>query len=423
MTMKLPQIVGVSFILLACFTNKVNSQRQQPNLGPRQLLDAIVPKGRDSREDNRHRKLQDDGGVPPQEDAPPVPREPKIKAGTESGYDTGGDEPLCWSSEFSTADFDSDNITNHMERLNEEFFELANAVNLLPSCYNGTNLTVNPLNLGPNSEMLLGVPYTFRLELQMDLSVVNEDISVDQLNGVTTMHFRLHFCDALQQGPCNPLRDTRGSDATLTREQSDMDGGSGLEEFSDDEDKWAYEQGTALLGLTDAEDSTEIYYGRWCKWSFREVPGNTNVFRAGVNITLQLPERRVEAGRKPYYFVGHAVVDFELGNELVQRVDISQMAQNRVVYVKPQPTILTVTTGAKIALGVIIAIFGLLAAFCFIVIVANREHPVMRLAQGSFLAAIAAACFLQTGFSFTYIPGDKFCNMRGPLVQVPITFW
>ena len=69
------------------------------------------------------------------------------------------------------------------------------------------------------------------------------------------------------------------------------------------------------------------------------------------------------------------------------------------------------------------ALFGTFALALLVFIIIQRDHPVMKLAQGSFLAAMTAACLLQISFTFTFMPlQDIYCRLSGPLVLVPMTF-
>ena len=351
----------------------------------------------------------------------------KVMFGTKNGYDTGGTDPLCYASPFSKTNTTSmmSTIHNEIEMLNEQLFEMADSTDLLPQCPRGTSMTVTPRNLDPKTmEMLLGKPYDFLLDLTFDTSNLPSHIDLDPTLPNMTVYYRLHVCDAVRQGFCNVVRDTRDKDANLTRAEADL--GDDATEFPDDDSKWAYTEGTALQGLLESKNDTSTMYGRWCKWLLRRQPG-TGVFMSKLNVKLQLPDdnedEMMQFGARPYFFIAQAVVHFDMKNgEKGLRFDISQAIPSKVVYVKPQPTIMTVTRSAKVALGIEIGLFSLFALICFGVIVKNREHSVMRLAQGNFLATMAAACLMVTVFSFTYLPTrDVNCRLSGPLVYIPLT--
>ena len=309
-------------------------------------------------------------------------KKPKILFGTENGYDVGGPEPLCWDAVFSTENSTAESdFGNGIERLNEEFFTLTDSANLMPSCFAGTNFSVTPLNLEAGNVMMMGKAYTFSLELEVDLNSINQRIRVRDYDGKVEVYFRIHLCDALQ-GFCNPVVDSRTKDAALTRADTDVvEDGSKIEEFTDDEDKWMYSPNTTLIGLSD-DDSNLKVYSRWCKWTlFQEE--SSSVFKNSIDITLQVPRPENTAlGKLPYFFLGHAVLGFDLGNDRVQRVDISQATEGKIVYLKAPPHLLTVSVTAKAVLGTGVALVSMFALVCLCVVIARLDHPVMRLAQG-----------------------------------------
>ena len=315
----------------------------------------------------------------------------KVAFGTQNGYDAGGTDPLCWISPFLKNEtiLSSGTYNNEIELLNEQLFEDADGTNLLPACPSSTSMTVTPLNINENTlEMLMGKPYDFLVELTMNLTELDGRVDVAALEGVASVHYRLHVCDAVRQGFCNPIRDTRQRDATMTRAEADI---GDFDEFPDTENKWAYSEDVPLNGLQDEEDDT-AYFARWCKWKFREDPSNPGIFRSKISVKLQLPlPENGDVTPRPYFLIAQAVLHFDIGPKRAIRLDVSQTTPNKVVYVKSPPNIATVSQGAKIFLGVVIGIFGAFALFCFAAIVAYQKHNVMRMAQGSFLATMAAA--------------------------------
>jgi len=343
----------------------------------------------------------------------------KVLFGTENGYDTGGTEALCWMSSFSTENRVF-NETNHIEKLNNQLFSLANEAKLQPTCYKGTEFSVTPLDLLEDSVMYLDNAYTFELQLTMDISQISSEIDDQALDGVTRMYFRLHVCDAVKLGFCNPIRDTRQIDRTLTREESDLDDGRGLVPFPDDDLKWKYEEGTTLIGIQEKEGDRSKFFGRWCQWKFKEQPDGR--FRGAANITLQVPYTDGTAlGRHPYLVLGQSVVDFRVG-ERVLRVDISQAIPEKVVYMIPEPDIAIISTNAKIGVSISIWFLGTFVLGCLIATIRHRSHAIMTTSQGGFLIAMTLSCFVQVVLSFTYLPSrDLFCKIQGPAIMIPLT--
>jgi 7 transmembrane sweet-taste receptor of 3 GCPR len=295
--------------------------------------------------------------------------------------------------------------------------------NVLLQCFNGTQMEVVPLDLADDRQLLTGQPHTFRLRIQANVSDINQQIAIHALNGRSTIFFRLLLCDAIKKGFCNPLIDSRNIDSQLKPYQTDVGVTDESRDFPEDASRWVYDENTTLRGLT--EDDGVLVFSRWCRWSLKQVTPENPVFNATVDISLQLPEQGVRSGA--YFFIGHTVLNFDLGGEganaTFQRVDVAKAIPNNVVEIRNPPTIATVTSAMKIGLAVAIGLFGAIAGAMCLFIVVQRNHAVMRLAQGSFLAAIAGACCFQIGGSFAFLPThDIFCRLQGPLVFVPMTF-
>jgi hypothetical protein len=350
--------------------------------------------------------------------------------GTRNGYDQGGNETMCWKTTWNSSSRQESQKSNLMERSNEEMFTLSEESHLLPECYQDTTLTVNSYNLEQQPQLYLGRPYTIQMDLQMDFAQVTIDLFNSTLPDIWEIYFRLHLCDAIQQGWCDPIRDTRQDDAALTRNESDQPLPGEPSEFPENADKWVYNPNVTLNGLT-LDQKEDYYYGRWCKWKLRRRQNTTTLYRTIIPITIEFPlpskddnytDLYLTMGARPFFFVGQAVVPLGLTTEGEQvRLDIAQTVPSKVVYVSPPPEIAVVGNRTKIVLAVVIAITGTFALACFVAIVVYRQHAMMRLAQAPFLAVMAAACLVQIVFSFTHLPiQDGYCRWRGPLVQLPI---
>jgi hypothetical protein len=278
-------------------------------------------------------------------------------------------------------------------------------------------LDVTPVDLDSNRQLLTGIPHTFRLLLKADVSQINDQIALQALNGNSTIFFRLLLCDAIKQGFCRPFIDTRKIDNTVTKSMTDL--GAGKDDvFANDTTRWIYKQNTTLLGLKK-EDNGILVFSRWCRWTLHQLTPDSPKFETSVNISLQLP---IGIRSGAYFFVGHTVMNFDL-NTTILRVDVASAIPNNVVEVSDPPSISTVTDAMKIGLAVAIGIFGTMAFGIFLFIVIQRNHPVLKLAQGAFLAAIAGAATIQIVCSIVFIPThDVYCKLQGPLVIVPMTF-
>jgi hypothetical protein len=121
-------------------------------------------------------------------------------------------------------------------------------------------------------------------------------------------------------------------------------------------------------------------------------------------------------------FIGHVVMNFDIGDNITERVDIADAIPDIVLDMQNPPTISYVSASMKIVVGVATGIFGSFALFCFGFIVYYRANPVMKLAQAPFLAALAVCCFVSIVFTFAFLPTrDVFCRLRGPMILVPLT--
>jgi len=347
--------------------------------------------------------------------------QPKVLFGTRNGYDVGGPDPLCWLSEVDANQTASGPMDSLGQR-NNAFFENGN-VKLLPSCGRGIAMRVQPLDLGTAQEMLLGESYTFQVDFQMRMGATTK---FEAERGVQFIHFRIHVCDVVEQGFCNPVKDTRQLDSSLLRVDAEIvpDDSEDTPDFeSNSTDRWSYKEGTILLGLVEEREADGVvslsFASRWVRWKLIQDEQNPFLWKSTVKITFQLPAEYepVELGRLPYMLLGHVVVDTDFG----ERLDVAQTVDDRVVFVKAPAELLLVTSTTKIIVAVTTSFVGILAIGCMSVIARFRNHTVMRMAQTSFLFAMAGACLMAVAFSFTFLPvNDVFCRLRGSLVSLPM---
>lgn len=105
-----------------------------------------------------------------------------------------------------------------------------------------------------------------------------------------------------------------------------------------------------------------------------------------------------------------------------RQVDVAAAIPNKIVSIQPPPHILEVTKKFKIGLGIAIGVFASIELAMFCAIIYHRNHPVMTLSQGIFLAWLVAASFVSIVSCFLLLPThDIFCRLRGPLVLIPIS--
>lgn len=344
--------------------------------------------------------------------------------GTSNGYDVGGTDPLCWSSSLDANAKSQTGKGNEVEQLNELLYGESNTTDasvgrLLPDCYSGgVQMSLEPVTSSLR-QMYIGEDFTFELSLEVDLGHLPLH-NTSNVGAKSTIHVRLQLCDALKQGFCNPIRDSRAEDAALTRNETDLlpSNATGALEFPEGENKWAYKEGDVLYGIPDGN----LVAARWCKWTLRAVETDdvdSMLYRTAVNITLRLPDAGMREGA--YFFIGHAVLNFETEEDL-ERIDIAQAIPGNVVEVLFPPTILRVSQGTRVGLLLVIAVSGGAALFMFGATVYYRSHAVMKIAQGSLLAAMTLMSFLLIVLTYTAIPDNLvFCTINGSALLIPLT--
>jgi hypothetical protein len=337
--------------------------------------------------------------------------------GTENGYDAGGTDPICFTSTINVTDRIAGAVLpsqpgDLLEDLNDVLYSgQSSGFELLPTCFEGTDLDVEPLDLGADRRLVTGSDHTFRVKLQVLLSQISDRIP--QLVN-STIHVRFLLCDAIRQGFCNPLQDTREKDNNVVPSETDVDADE-TDSFEEGEFKWRYEEGRSLLGISDGF----IVLSRWVRWTLSEIEPGSDLYNTTVDITIQLPEGIREGA---YFFIGHVVMNFEVGDGIIERVDVADAIPDNILEVRNPPTIRTVSDLMKIFVGIASGIFGSFALFCFGFIIYHRTHTVMKLAQSPFLAALAGSCLVSIVFTFTFLPTqDLFCTLLGPMTIVPIT--
>jgi hypothetical protein len=127
--------------------------------------------------------------------------------------------------------------------------------------------------------------------------------------------------------------------------------------------------------------------------------------------------------RGTYFFIGHGVIHYYLPNGQLKRLDVADAIPDNVVEVQDPPTILELSETMKIFLGCMIGLFASIALGMLLFILYHRNHLVMQLAQGPFLAAISLASVIQIVFSVSQFPTrDAFCAMKNIVSSVPQTF-
>ena len=89
---------------------------------------------------------------------------------------------------------------------------------------------------------------------------------------------------------------------------------------------------------------------------------------------------------------------------------------------KPPPTLLTVSTAIKVAVGVASGIFAVSALLILVFIVYNRDHAVMKLSQWGMLTWLVSCALISFVFMFTYLPTNEWhCRFSEFFELIPMT--
>ena len=245
--------------------------------------------------------------------------------GTDGSYDSGGTDPLCFVSTYNTtndddgSDDDKTTTTTTISELNDLLFDdpsTSATVHLLKNCYSGTKLSVTTLNAPSDRELLAGIPYTFRLELETQLStihpalLVTRPITIDEQqqqqqqqgeqqqegddddddDGTSIqIWFRLLFCNALRVGFCQPLLDTRKFVDDLDASQTDLVPDKNTPENTNDYQQQQQGGGNKNVLKAIAGNDGAYVATRWVSWKLQPLDLEGDLYSATADISIILP--------------------------------------------------------------------------------------------------------------------------------------
>ena len=127
---------------------------------------------------------------------------------TEGSRGTTGSSSPTSSGESSAPGF----RTRHLEGTDLDRQD----VQLLSSCFNGTFVTLEALDLEQQSSLFRSLPYTFRLQVQTNASDLFPQPESDA-SFSASLFFRFVLCNALKSGYCNPVvPDPKENDSNST---------------------------------------------------------------------------------------------------------------------------------------------------------------------------------------------------------------
>jgi hypothetical protein len=216
--------------------------------------------------------------------------------GTLNGYDSGGDDAICWESQYNETR--SERMPSDILQLNQilvdETTGTAYTLEQMPACYSGTNFSIAPVNLS-NKIIFPGTEITFQFLLTTSLSEIDHTLVTQQRQQPEniTVWFRLLECDARAVGFCNPfvdINDWDEMDLTLT------------DTFSDNtpDDPFDYQEGSVLLGIP-GDEKKHTFSSRWIRArGLTKQVGNNNSFETSLNVTTVVPEN----AEGLYFFIG-----------------------------------------------------------------------------------------------------------------------
>jgi hypothetical protein len=314
-------------------------------------------------------------------------------------------------------------LQNEIVRLNENFDFLNNRtfaepgevtqLDIRKNCFKGTSLTVVP-NIEEYGSLLTGEPHSFAFDFQVTPSQVLEGGYLAG-NRSETVWFRLLLCDAVKTGFCSPFVETGGPRAS---EETDVDDPIVAGRTTVAVDSYGYTNNRTLIGVKEGFH----VFTRYARWALMEQEPGSGIFNATMDMEIVLPDRM--AGF--YFIIAHAIVfvespSFESSGELF-RVDVADAVPDNVIEFREPPKIKTVTQGFKVGIGCGIGVFLVVELYVISFIIRHRKHPVMQLAQAPFLAMLMGCVITVTAASFVFMPlQDVFCNLRGMLVEVPLS--
>jgi 7 transmembrane sweet-taste receptor of 3 GCPR len=287
---------------------------------------------------------------------------------------------------------------------------------IFPGCWNDTFVSVSFVSgpkqrtmddvTGPMYAMYGKQSYSFKFEIQMNLDQIRSSTELSLVDAPVQSFTRLRFCNALEYGICDISRSiTRSFHDAFPSIQKPQAGQS------------IYNSGLAAqLSVLH-----EVLSSPWVSVTLQKSELNNAMFQGTLNLSVTLPSN---ASSGVFLIEGQTAVSLKSPNHTMVYVDMAMALPKTVaVIVESPPVIMTVSKSMVVYVYVISGVFGAFALGCFVFILHHRNHVVLTLAQGSFLAALAASCFIHMVFTFTFLPvNDIFCSIHGILEYIPMSF-
>lgn len=350
--------------------------------------------------------------------------------GTNQGYDVGGNQSVCWRSEY-----DDDRILATNDIYDPASIVLMNEILVndtqdtnfgqFVDCSDSTTLQVDtdptsPYiynisdNDGQDNTLYLKQNVSFPLSLTIDLcqASYNPVIKPDNIQA----WFRIMICAAWKVGYCEPFLDTE-------RWSSYYPGG--YEKASSDE--FYYEPNKTVLYVLPTDFNNNTFVSKWVAFNISRVNGSDCQYNKEFNIAAKTMEFAAEGS---YFFIGHATTLLHHTNnnssdnnnsETAMRIDIADKIGNGLFNLGSHPKPKNITRSLKIYTGIIIGICSCITIGMLYLIIRYRNHEVMTMAQAGSLGWLSSTSLIVIVFSCTMLPtNDLFCRFNS-LLLIPAT--
>jgi 7 transmembrane sweet-taste receptor of 3 GCPR len=331
---------------------------------------------------------------------------------TLNGYDTEmGEDAMCWSSLASPTQQGGIPFPNGVLVAN---FSLADQVDLLRSCPNGTHLHGQspPEFADPTFRPRTGEWYNYTVYGRLDLTALN-GVYVASDTG-SKISVSVVACDSVLAGFCSPF----------VHDQANLRVGQEMAQLRAEAEAQAAAQGQTMAPEppTPAKKIPGKSHGGTHVHSpaiLVEIPPEANV---AYEFSIDVPMIVLE----PSHFFVIVTLQFFTGDSPVTpkyRYDVSNAlsASERYVSYQDPAMILEVTREVRLFAFVCVGITSVVLLGLIFQTFRHYNHQVMRLSQGPFLLLFLLAALCATVSSILLEPKNSlWCNLSKPLIVIPL---
>lgn len=348
---------------------------------------------------------------------------------SDNGYEVGGTEPTCWD---STVDWTVVNSTvvaldigsNSSATVEQNarfhaydawlYQAYSSNVKIRASCYEGVKLNITQIDKeSQQASYYTGANYSLQVDLALDTTLIsgNGSSSPSTLtaagNSSSAVFLRLILCENSYSGFCYPFIGTdNGTDFADTPI---------IDPASGQIDEFAYFN-TFMLSPS-LQGSRRMT--RYIRCPLQQKTQNSYYAAADIGFTVPLDISST------FVFLVHAVLFIETnrtGQSDLMRIDIADAPYERVVQFRVAPDILTITDSFKWFVVGFSIVTALILTALLAYVIHHRNHSVMKIAQGNFLALLLMCAIISSASLFSFMPiRAMFCNLSGILVIYPVT--